>query len=106
MESQDKKDEYEHNVWEIYRKEWATASEEKRIELNKRIFRWQELIKNGLTASQAYYRVMQEESNYRVVEEHPDKRPAIPSAPRMRKAPLIFGSTSISVKIMTLLLWN
>ncbi len=60
-ESQEK--EYEHNVWEIYRKEWETASREKRVELNKRMLRWQELMKSGLTASQAYIRVMQGESD-------------------------------------------
>jgi len=53
----------EHNVWEIYRKEWETASPEKRAELNKRMLRWQELMKNGWTASQAYIRVMEEESD-------------------------------------------
>jgi len=59
VESQDKEKEYEHNIWEIYRREWATASEEKRVELNKRIFRWQGLMKSGWAASQAYYRVME-----------------------------------------------
>ena len=62
MDSQDKKREYAHNIWEIYRKEWETASPEKRAELNKRMLRWQELMKSGLTASQAYFRVMEEES--------------------------------------------
>ncbi len=52
MESQDREKEYEHNIWEIYRKEWATASPGKKIELNKQMRRWQELIKDGLTASQ------------------------------------------------------
>ena len=60
-ESQEK--EYEHNVWEIYRKEWETASNEKRAELNKRMRHWQELMKSGLTASQAYIRVMEEETD-------------------------------------------
>jgi len=63
MESQDKEKEYEDNVWEIYHKEWATASGEKRIELNNRMRRWQELVKNGWTPSQAYIRVMEEESD-------------------------------------------
>jgi len=71
-ESQDKEKEYEQNVWEIYRKEWATASSEKRIELNKRMLRWQELMKSGLTASQAYYRAMPEDLN-KGIEEQPDK---------------------------------
>jgi len=61
MESQDKEKEYENTVWEIYRKEWATASPEKKTELNKRMLRWQELMRNGLTASEAYYRVMEGE---------------------------------------------
>lgn len=56
-------EEYKHSVWEIYRKEWETASNEKRTELNKRMNRWQELMKGGLTASQAYIRVMQGESD-------------------------------------------
>ncbi len=54
--------EYKHSVWEIYRRAWATASPEKRTELNKRMLRWQELMKSGQTPSQAYYRVMEEES--------------------------------------------
>jgi len=103
MESQDKEKEYEHNVWGIYRKEWETASPEKKIELNKRMRCWQELMKNGLTASQAYYRAMQEESDkspiYTLIEEKLDSRVtakpsgkqlATPSAPRLLKAPLIF----------------
>ncbi len=112
-ESQDKEREYEHNVREIYRREWATASSEKKVELNKRMFRWLELMKDGLTASQAHIRVMQEEpdkspiytaieeeSDYRVVEEPSDKHPAIPSAPRMRKAPLIFLSLALVAAII------
>ena len=31
MESQDKEKEYEGSVWEIYRKEWATASPDKKL---------------------------------------------------------------------------
>jgi len=42
MESQNKEKEYEYNIWEIYRKEWETANNEKRAELNKRMNRWQE----------------------------------------------------------------
>jgi hypothetical protein len=63
MEPQDREREYERNIWESYRKEWATASPEQRTELNKRMLRWQELVKNGLTPSQAYDRVMAENSN-------------------------------------------
>jgi len=54
-------EEYRHSVWEIYRKEWETANREKRLELNKRMSRWQELMKSGLSASQAYIKVMEEE---------------------------------------------
>ena len=113
MESPDRETEYKHNIWEIYRKEWATASNEKRIELNQRIQRWQELMKSGLTASQAYFRAMQEESDkppintaieeetdYRVVEEASDKRPAISSSPRMRKAPLVFLGLALVAAIV------
>ena len=64
MEPQDKEEEYQQSVWEIYRKEWAIASAEKRTELNKRMLRWQQLMKSGLTVSQAYYRAMQEESGH------------------------------------------
>jgi len=63
MELQDKEKAYEHNIWEIYRREWATASPKKRIELNKRMLRWQELVKSGWTPSQAHYRVMEEYSS-------------------------------------------
>jgi len=80
MEFQDTEREYKHNVWEIYRKEFATASSEKRIALNKRMRRWQELVKNGLTASQAYYRVMEEDS---------DKAPSYSFWSWKRKAPFI-----------------
>ena len=55
--------EYKRSVWEIYRKEWETASPEKQAELNKRMLRWQELMKKGWTASQAYIRAMEEESD-------------------------------------------
>ncbi len=100
MESKDEEKEYEHNVWEIYRREWATASSEKRAELNKRMHRWQELMKNGWTANQAYIRVMQEESDFRVAEKPLDKSLAVPSAPRMRKAPLVFLSLALVVAIV------
>ena len=62
MEAQDKEKEYSKAVWEIYRNEWESASNEKRAELNKRMLNWQELMKNGLTASQAYYEIMLEKS--------------------------------------------
>jgi len=77
MESQDKEREYERNIWEIYRKEWTTASREKRTKLNKRMLRWQELMKNGWTPSQAYYKVM---------EEPQETPPNYPFWTKMRKA--------------------
>jgi hypothetical protein len=61
MELPDKEKEYEHSIFEMYRKEWATASPDKKTELNKRMHHWQELMKSGLTAQQAYIRVMGEE---------------------------------------------
>lgn len=77
MESQEEKD--KHGVWEIYRREWETASSEKKVELNNRMNRWQELIKSGLTASEAYARVMQEELGeppiYKTMEEESDDTP-------------------------------
>ena len=60
--TESQEEEYQHNIWEIYRKEWATASPERRTVLNKRMLHWQELIKNGWTASKAYIRVAEEES--------------------------------------------
>ncbi len=87
MESQEEK--YKHGVWEIYRKEWATANPEKKTELNKRMRRWQKLMKNGWTANQAYIRVMQEESDYRVMEEHSDKPPSYSLWSRIRKASFV-----------------
>ncbi|MFC1862165.1 hypothetical protein ACFLX6_02635 [Chloroflexota bacterium] len=69
-------EEYTHNVWEIYRKEWETASPEKKVALNKRMRRWQELIKSGLTAEQAYILAMEDESDkspvYTLIEEELD----------------------------------
>lgn len=113
MESQDKEKEYEHSIWEIYLKEWETASNEKRIELNKQMRRWQELMKSGLTANQAYYRAMQEESDkspiYTLIEEESGskvaekplgKQLAISSAPQMRKAPLILLSLALVAAII------
>lgn len=81
MESQDKEKEYEHNIWEIYRKEWETASNEKRAELNKRMQRWQELIKSGLTANQAYIRVMQRESDETSQPIPAEKKPETKTSP-------------------------
>jgi hypothetical protein len=91
MESQDKEREYKHSVWEIYRKEWATASSEKKLELNKRMLRWQELMKSGLTAQQAYIRVMESESDetplYTLIEEDADvKVQAKPSEQQLSTA--------------------
>jgi len=100
MESQDKEKEYEHNVWEIYRKEWATASPEKKTELNKRMRRWQELMNSGLPAQQAYYKAMEEELYSRVEEEPSGKQVAIPSAPHLRKAPVIFLSLALVAAIV------
>ena len=60
MESQEEG--YKHKVWEMYRREWEAASREKRFELNNRMLHWQELIKSGLSAEQAYRRAMEEES--------------------------------------------
>ena len=61
--TESQEEEYKRSVWEIYRGEWATASPEKRNELNKRMLRWKDLMKNGWTASQAYIRAMEEESD-------------------------------------------
>ncbi|MFC2011188.1 hypothetical protein ACFLUR_02735 [Chloroflexota bacterium] len=63
MESQGGEKEYEHSVWEIYRKEWETAGPEKKSELNKRMNLWQALMKSGMSASQAYIQAMEQESN-------------------------------------------
>jgi len=91
MESQDKEKEYERNIWEIYRREWATASEEKRVELNKRMFRWQELMKSGWTASQAYYKVM---------EERQETPPSYPFWTKMRKAFVVIPVLALAAAIV------
>ncbi len=93
-------EEYIHSVWEIYRREWATASPEKRTELNKRMLRWQELMKNGWTASQAYYRVIQDESDYGVTEEGSDKIPSYSPWSWMRKAPFIVLGLALVASIV------
>jgi len=62
MKSPGGEKEYEQSIWEIYRKEWETANSEKRVELNKRMNRWRELMKNGMSASQAYIQAMEQES--------------------------------------------
>ncbi|MFC1990355.1 hypothetical protein ACFLVW_07405 [Chloroflexota bacterium] len=118
MESQDKEKEYEHNVWEIYRKEWETASPEKRIELNKRMRCWQELMKSGLTAQQAYYKAMEgeldkppiykaieEESDYGVVEEHSNKPPGYSFWSWMPKAVFfILGLALVTVVVFCIVI--
>ncbi|MFC1897822.1 hypothetical protein ACFLX8_04595 [Chloroflexota bacterium] len=91
MGSQDKEKEYERNIWEIYRKEWATANREKQAALNKRMLQWQELMKNGWTASQAYSKVM---------EEHADTPPSYPFWSRMRKALVIFPILALAAAIV------
>ncbi len=111
MKSQD--EEYEQNVWEIYRKEWETASPEKKAKLNKWMRRWQELMENGMSAIQAYIQMMEENpdetpiymaieegSDYRVREEPSGKRPAIASGPRMGKVPLVFLSLALVAAIV------
>ena len=100
MESQDKEKEYEHSVWEIYRREWATASREKRIELNKRMLRWQELMRNGLTASQAYYKVMEKESDYRVIQEESGKSRSYSFWAKMGKAPFVILGLALVAAIV------
>ncbi len=87
MESQE--EEYKHNAWEIYRKEWATASPEKKTELNKRMHRWQELMKNGWTAQQAYYKAMEEELAFTMAEEPSDKSPRYSRWSSMPKVPSV-----------------
>lgn len=100
MESQDKEKKFERNIWETYRKEWAAASRERRAQLNKRMFRWQELMKNGWTASQAYYKVMEEESDYRVVEELSDTPRSHSYWSWMRKAPFIIMGLALVAAIV------
>ncbi len=52
---------YKHSVREIYSREWAKANGEKRVKLDKRMHRWQELMMNGLTAREAYHKAIDEE---------------------------------------------
>ncbi|MFH1031287.1 MAG: hypothetical protein V1767_01760 [Chloroflexota bacterium] len=61
MESADKEKEYSRSVWEIYSNELKTANQKKRLELNKRMIRYREFRKNGLSASQAYIKSLWEE---------------------------------------------
>ncbi|MDD4876261.1 MAG: hypothetical protein PHQ86_03910 [Dehalococcoidales bacterium] len=63
MESPDKETNFERNVWEIYRKEWAITNHEKRNELNERMRRWKTLMQSGQTPSQAYYNARETRSN-------------------------------------------
>ena len=100
MEPQDKEEEYQQSVWEIYRKEWATASSEKKVELNKRMRRWQELMKDGLTASQAHYRVMREELDYGVAKEPSDKSPGHSFWAKTRKAPFVILGLALVAAIV------
>ena len=100
MEPQDKEEEYQQSVWEIYRKEWATASSEKKVELNKRTRRWQELMKDGLTASQAHYRVMREELDYGVAKEPSDKSPGHSFWAKTRKAPFVILGLALVAAIV------
>jgi len=91
MESQDTKKESERNIWEIYRKEWATASREKQIELNKRMLRWQELMKNGCSANQAYSKVMEEQQAM---------PPIYPFWTKMRKALVVIPALALATAIV------
>ncbi len=100
MESQDREKEYERNVWELYRKEFATANRDNQTELNKRMLRWQELRDNGLTAVQAYMKAMQEESEKRVGQKPSDQHPATPPGPPMRKTSLVFLSLTLLAAII------
>ena len=100
MESQGKDEEYKHSIWEIYLKEWETASPEKKADLNKRMHRWQGLVDNGWTVQQAYYKAMEEELALRVPEEPSGKQLAITSPPRMRKAPFIILALALAAAIV------
>jgi len=91
MEPQDKEKEYERNIWEIYRKEFATASREKQLQLNKRMRRWQELMKSGETPSQAYYKVM---------EEPQETLPIYPFWTKMRKAFVVIPVLALAAAIV------
>jgi len=91
MESQDKEKEDERNIWEIYSKEFATANREKRLQLNKRMRRWQELMKSGWPASQAYYRV---------TEEPQETPPSYPFWTKMRKAFVVIPVLALAAAIV------
>jgi hypothetical protein len=75
MESQNEDKEFEQNVWALYYKEWDLADNDKKIELNERMHRWQELMQSGLTASQAYYQAVQDQSKIRPVSQTIDSEP-------------------------------
>lgn len=51
--------EYLQEVWEMYRNEYATATPNRQVELDRFMLRWQGLIKNGWRGSQAYQWLME-----------------------------------------------
>jgi len=99
MKMQGEEEEYKHNVWETYRKEWATANREKQIILNKRMRRWQELMRNGWTAQRAYYKATQEESDYGLMKAKTAKPPSSSLWSWMRKIPSIILISALVVVI-------
>ncbi|MFC2038964.1 hypothetical protein ACFLUG_04265 [Chloroflexota bacterium] len=94
-------------IWETYLKEWETANNEKRIELNKRMRRWQDLIDTGMAASKAYNLAIADEEGesliFTAIEEKPPKSPVYTAIkeesykspsdsfwPNLRQWPIIF----------------
>ena len=102
MESGDREKEYSQTIQEIYDNELKTANHEERLRLNKRMLRWREVRKSGLSASHAYIKVLREELkesppktrvkevlDYEIKEEGPDKFSAVPLALGKRKESFI-----------------
>jgi len=91
MESQDKEKEYRRKILGGFGEEWTTASPKKRIELNKRMLRWQELVDSGWTVTKAYFKVM---------EEYASKPTGKPLWSRMSKSVAIISALALVAAIV------
>ncbi len=91
MKSQDRENEYRRKILGGFGEEWTTANREKRLQLNKRMRRWEELMKSGWTPSQAYYKVM---------EEPRETPPSYPFWTKMRKALVVIPVLALAAAIV------
>ena len=91
MKSQDRENEYSRKILGGFGEEWTTANRKERVELNRRISRWQELVDNGWTATKAYFKVMEE------LQETP---PIHPFWTKMRKAFVVIPVLALAAAIV------